>query len=67
MSFRLENAEVLSVRVRKTIFGLFGWSFVAVAVLRVIYGDVLFPLFFAVFATIAFGLRWMTGKWWAEF
>ncbi len=60
------NPDALSVPLRRTIFGLFGWLFTAGAVLRLIYGDILFPLFLAVFAAMAFTLRWMTGKWWAE-
>ena len=61
-----ENSDVLSVRTRKRIFGGFAWAFVAVAVLRFSYGDVLSTLFFGTFATIAFALRRITGKWWAE-
>lgn len=61
-----DHADVLSVRARKTIFGLFGLFFAAGAGLRLVYGDILFPLFLGVFATIAFTLRWMSGKWWAE-
>lgn len=61
-----DDPEVLSVRTRKLIFGGFGWVFTAVAVLRITFGDVLFPLVFGFFAAIAFTLQWMTGRWWAE-
>lgn len=63
---RHDDPEVLSVRARRAIFGAFGCVFAAVAILRMTYGDVLFPLVFAVFAAVAFTLRWITGKWWAE-
>lgn len=60
------TSDALSVRSRKIIFGAFGVMFSLGAVLRLTYGDILFPLFLAVFAAMAFALRWMTGKWWAE-
>ncbi len=61
-----ENSDTLSVRTRKTMFGLFGLMFAAGAALRASYGDILFTLFLATFAAAAVVLRWMTGKWWAE-